>query len=64
VAFHVALKLAEMMEIKVDLSELKAMAEALKMSLNKAMAENPDFRRLVEEIERQYDSERGPLYIS
>ncbi len=64
VAFHVALKLAEMMGIKVDLSELKAMAEALKMSLNKAMAENPDFRRLVEEIERQYDSERGPLYIS
>jgi len=64
VALHVASKIAELMGIRVDLSELKAMAEAQKLNLRKAMIENPDFRRLVEELERQYDSRRAPSYIS
>jgi len=64
VALHVASKIAELMEISVDLSELKALAEAQKLNLRKAMIENPDFRRLVEELERQYDSRRAPSYIS
>ena len=64
IALHVASKIAELMGISVDLSELRAMAESQKLSLRKAMIENPDFRRLVEELERRYDSVRGPSYIS
>ncbi len=65
VAFHLASKLAELMKITVDLSELKSMAESLKLDLRRAMSENPELRRLVEEVERRYDERYGgPSYIA
>ncbi len=65
VAFHLASKLAELMKITIDLSELKSMAESLKLDLRRAMSENPELRRLVQEVERRYDEQYGgPFYIA
>jgi len=64
-AYHLAMKLTELMRIIVDLSELKMMADSLKQAMSKAMEENADLRRIVEEIERMYDEQHGgPLYIT
>lgn len=65
VAFHLASKLVKLMKITIDLSELKSMAESLKLNLKRAISENPELRRLVEEAERRYDEQYGgPSYIA
>lgn len=65
VAFHLASKLAELMKVTIDLSELRSMAESLKLDLRRAMSENPELRKLVEEVERRYDEQYGgPTYIT
>ena len=64
-AYHLAMKLTELMRITVDLSELKMMADSLKQVMSRAMEENADLRRIVEEIERMYNEQHGgPLYIT
>jgi hypothetical protein len=41
------------------------MAESLKQVMSRAMEENADLRRIVEEIEKMYDEQHGgPLYIT
>ncbi|MEM1655158.1 MAG: PAC2 family protein [Nitrososphaerota archaeon] len=64
-AYHLAVKLAELMKITIDLSELKMMADSLRQAISRAMEENADLRRMVEEIERMYDERYGkPSYIA
>ncbi|MEM2689751.1 MAG: PAC2 family protein [Nitrososphaerota archaeon] len=64
-AYHLAVKLAELMKITIDLSELKMMADSLRQAISRAMEENADLRRMVEEIERIYDERYGrPSYIA
>ncbi len=64
-AYHLAMKLAELMRITIDLSELKMMAESLRQAISRAMEESSDLRRMVEEIERIYDEHYGaPSYIT
>ena len=65
VALHLASNLAEMMEISINLDRLARLADALKRKMDSAMEENPELRRVVEELERRYDEEAGaPSYIA
>jgi len=65
VALHLVSNLAEMMEISINLDKLAKLAEALRRKIDSAMEENPELRRVVEELERRYDEESGaPSYIA
>ena len=65
VALHLAKKLAEMMDISMDFTALREMAEDLAQKVRKMIDENPDLKRVVEGIERRYDEELGsPSYIT
>jgi proteasome assembly chaperone (PAC2) family protein len=64
-AYHLAMKLAELMRITIGLSELKMMADSLRQAMSRAVEENADLRKMVEDIERVYDERHGgPLYIT
>lgn len=64
-AYHLAVKLAELMKITIDLGELKMMADSLRQAISRAMEENADLRKMIEEIERMYDERyRRPSYIA
>ena len=65
VAYHLSRKLAEMMKLQMSFEELEKMAEDLRRRLDDLRRENPEFARLVEQLERKYDEEYGgPTYIA
>lgn len=65
VAFHVASRLAEMMEISINLDKLARLAEELRRRIDGAVEENPELRGIVRELEKRYDQESGaPPYIT
>lgn len=64
VALHVLRKLVGMLGIELDMEELEERAEELEEEVNRMMSENLELQRLVRALERSYDRERGPSYIS
>ena len=64
VAYHMALKLSEMMNLTIDLEELRKMAEELRMKLDRMVEESADLKRMIEQIERRYGEFGGPSYIA
>ena len=64
VAYHMALKLSEMMNLTIDLEELRRMAEELRMKLDRIVEESADLKRMIEQIERRYGEFGGPSYIA
>ncbi|MDJ0270736.1 MAG: PAC2 family protein [Aigarchaeota archaeon] len=63
--YHVARRLLELMEVSLDLHDLKLQSEAYRERLDAEMSSNHELRRLVAELEGEYQlSRRRPDYVS